>query len=568
MEKALENYYRKPNLNLKGNNSKILSLILCIRAKNHTFIAQKHLSILSMKKLGYFIFALSILMTWSSCRNDFDFEPSTGQLQFSKDTVYLDTVFTNIGSSTYNLKVYNRSSKDIVIPTLRLGQGESSNYRLNVDGLSGKEFQDVELLAKDSMYIFIETTVDIETFAATNNQFLYTDAIEFDSGRNFQKVELVTLIQDAVFIYPSKDETTGIVETITFDVDGDGIDDETNLQGRFLTDEELTFTNEKPYVIYGYAGVNSGKTLTVEAGARVHFHANSGLLVTNNASLQINGAFSNDQELLENEVIFQGDRLEPLYEDVPGQWGTIWLYNGSTNNSINYATIKNATIGILSEGNQYEANNKLNLANTQIYNSSNFGVLGRATSIGAKNVVINNSGQSSFAGTYGGKYNFTHCTLTNYWGNSFRQFPSVLINNYVVDEEQNIYTNDLDEANFNNCIIYGNDNPEFLLDQEESGEVFNFKFTNCLLRFQDNTNFFSGDNYDFDNTLLYENNIFNESPDFRAPFENDLIIGDDSAANNQGNAFYANQVPTDLLNNNRTSAPDLGAYQHITFEEN
>ncbi len=59
------------------------------------------------------------------------------------------------------------------------------------------------------------------------------------------------------------------------------------------------------------------------------------------------------------------------------------------------------------------------ITNSQIYNSSNFGVLGRATSIKGENVVINNSGQSSFAGTIGGKYNFTHCTITNYWNNSF-----------------------------------------------------------------------------------------------------------------------------------------------------
>ena len=36
------------------------------------------------------------------------------------------------------------------------------------------------------MYIFIETTIDIETLAATESatHFLYTDAIEFDSGSN------------------------------------------------------------------------------------------------------------------------------------------------------------------------------------------------------------------------------------------------------------------------------------------------------------------------------------------------------------------------------------------------
>ena len=414
-----------------------------------------------MRRSLYLLFTLTVLVLWSSCRQDFEFSPSTGQLEFSKDTVYLDTVFTNIGSSTYNLKVYNRSDTDIVIPTVRLAQGQASNYRLNVDGMPGKEFQNIELLAKDSMYIFIETTFDIQTVVAANNQFLYTDAIEFDSGSNLQKVELVTLVKDAVFIYPNRD-SEGVIETLTFDVDGDGTDDETNIQGRFLTDSELTFTNEKPYVIYGYAAVDEGKTLTVNAGARVHFHANSGLLITNNASLKVNGQLSTDQDILENEVIFEGDRLEPLFESIPGQWGTIWLFSGSVDNQINFATIKNATVGILAENNQNAPLDKLTISDSKVYNCSNFGILARATSITAENVVFNNAGQSVFAGTYGGKYNFTHCTLANYWNNSFRQFPAVLLNNYIEDENQMVFPNDLAEANFNNCIIYGNDNPEVI----------------------------------------------------------------------------------------------------------
>ena len=70
-------------------------------------------------------FAVSL----TSCRNDFDFESSSGNLRFSKDTVYLDTVFTNIGSSTYTLKVYNKSDKNIAIPSLKLGKGMASKYR-------------------------------------------------------------------------------------------------------------------------------------------------------------------------------------------------------------------------------------------------------------------------------------------------------------------------------------------------------------------------------------------------------------------------------------------------------
>ena len=518
-----------------------------------------------MKRIIYLISCLAFLVIWSSCRKDFEFSQSNGNLRFSKDTIYLDTVFTNIGSSTYNLKVYNRSNEDISIPTVRLGQGEASEYRLNIDGIAGKEFENVEILAKDSMYIFVETTIDINDFINIDGTYLYTDQIEFDSGSNLQTVELVTLVQDAVFIYPNRDNTTGIIETLMLDIDGEQV--ETEIQGRYLLPEELTFTNEKPYVIYGYAAVPNGEILTIEAGARVHFHANSGLLVSEGASLQVNGSLSADQELLENEVIFEGDRLEPLFSDIPGQWGTIWLFEGSVNNSIEYATIKNATIGILSDGDANIPTEKLFIRNSQLYNFSNFGILGRNTSITGENVVLNNAGQSSFAGTFGGKYNFTHSTIANYWDSSFRQFPSLLLNNFTLDENNNAFLADLIQANFNNCIIFGNDTVELLLDEIPDNAVdFNFKFTNCLIRFSDNNNL-TGDNYNFSDPTLYDNILRNGIPNFKEPYENELIIGDDSDAIGLGNTIFANSVPNDILGEDRTDSPDLGAYQHTTFDD-
>ena len=106
-----------------------------------------------LKKLIYFFALTCFLIFWSSCRKDFEFTPSTGNLEFSKDTIYLDTVFTNIGSSTYNLKVYNRSNNDIVIPSVRLGLGESSNYRLSVDGRTGKVFDTVEIFCGEVLVV-------------------------------------------------------------------------------------------------------------------------------------------------------------------------------------------------------------------------------------------------------------------------------------------------------------------------------------------------------------------------------------------------------------------------------
>ena len=43
------------------------------------------------------------------------------------------------------------------------------------------------------------------------------------------------------------------------------------------------------------------------------------------------------------KVIFEGDRLEPNFSDTPGQWGFVYLRQGSKNHSFNHFTLKNAT---------------------------------------------------------------------------------------------------------------------------------------------------------------------------------------------------------------------------------
>jgi len=509
---------------------------------------------------------LLLLGFWSSCRTDFEFTPDVSSLKFSKDTVYLDTVFSNIGSSTYNLKVYNESNKNIMISSLELGLGEGSLYRLSVDGMSGnagKVFSNVEILAKDSMYIFVETTVDIQSLT-NGNQFLYTDHITFESQGIEKRVDLVTLVKDAVFIYPQRfpNTTEGgyIYETLAFDADGDGSVDNTNLQGRFLTDDELIFTNDKPYVIYGFAGVNQNQTLEIQAGARIHFHANSGLIVTPGGSIHVDGALSSDLELMEEAVIFEGDRLEPDFDDVPGQWETIWLFEGSTNNYFKHAIIKNGTIGLLSDGNANDPS-KLILENTQLYNHSNFGILGRSSAIRAENLVINNVGQSSFAGTIGGNYSFTHATFANYWSSSFRQFPTVILNNYAVDGDNNTQTNPLESATFTNCIIYGSNSNELMLDQAQ-GEVFNFYFDHCLLRYE-NTSSNTGGNYDFQNSVLYNNLLRNANPLFENPSQNKLRIPNNSPAKSLG--VVTGNLTHDILGIPRGAVPDLGAYEGQDF---
>ena len=74
-------------------------------------------------------------------------------LDFSADTVRFDTVFTTIGSSTQLFKVYNRGGESLMLPSIRLASGGRSGFRVNVDGMSGTEFADVEVRDGDSLYV-------------------------------------------------------------------------------------------------------------------------------------------------------------------------------------------------------------------------------------------------------------------------------------------------------------------------------------------------------------------------------------------------------------------------------
>lgn len=536
--------------------------------------------------IGFFISILAIVFT--SCRNDFEFQDYESNLSFSKQTVYLDTVFSNISSSTYRLKVYNNSDNDIVIPTLRLKKGVNSKFRIMVDGLSGEDhnndnigdgkiFYNVEMLAKDSMFVFIEVTSSVQE--ANPTDFLYTDEIEFIAkNQQVQKVDLVTLVQDAVFIYPVKqvNGSSYLYESVNLGLNNLGTP--VNVLGSELSTNdplngnELTWTNAKPYVIYGYAVVPNGQTLVINKGARVHFHANSGLLVNRYATLQVNGekdiVNSSGVVTQKNEVTFEGDRLEPFFSEIPGQWSAIIHLSENNNNWIKYATIKNASIGLLLQSYELMFHKtpttfgvpKIDIENSQIYNHSNIGILGRKAEINGKNLVFNNCGESSLACTQGGTYNFTHCTINNSFSSTKQ--TALVLNNYLKLSETTFNYNNLN-ANFYNCIIYGNNSRNIFLDKKnEAGFVHNFN--HCLIKFNnDNVQLVNPGLYNFTSTnyvncSIATNSTIN-SPKYKNVNRNQLWVTQNLGLPH--NLTFSNF--NDINNTSRTSNVNLGAYQTI-----
>jgi hypothetical protein len=334
-----------------------------------------------------------------------------------------------------------------------------------------------------------------------------------------------------------------------------------------LEDDELVFTNERPYVIYGYAGVPPEKTVRFEAGARIHFHDNSGLIATQSSSVHVLGELSTDPELQEGEVIFEGDRLEPFFENIPGQWGAIWLTARSTNHIFRHATIKNASVGILMDYNDETENPTLVLEQTQIHNSRSVGLWAKTGHIRAVNSIFGNAGNASFYANIGGSYEFTHCTFANYWNRSFRSTPTVILNDYVPISETENFVMPLEKAVFANCIIDGNQTVEFGVEQMGDHEL-SFALNHTALRFSpDDETIFENPYYDFSSTTLYPKLILNKQTAFHQPTENDFRISQDSEVIGLGKYTLAASVPLDLSGTDRTLSPDLGALQHVISEE-
>ena len=474
-------------------------------------------------------FLLILALAFSACRKDqkVDSDP-TLKLAFSTDSIIFDTVFTTVGSITRHLKVYNNHDNAINISTIRLIGGESSFYRINIDGQASIEENNIEIPGKDSLYIFVRVNID-PTSALT--PFVVSDEIIFQTNGNEQNVVLAAWGQDAHYIVA--DKSLGSLKYKIVAAEG----------------SSEVWPADKPYLVYGYAVVDSTGNLQIEAGAQIHFHTQSGLWVYKGGSLKVMGTE-------EAPVVFQQDRLEPYFRDLPGQWDRIWLNEGSINNEINYAVIRNGFIGLHAETLQEPMGNQLLLTNTIIENMSGVGILGRYYAITGINNVVTNCGQLSVL-LQGGLYDFRHCTFANYFRDGIRQDPNFAATNYYLDANEVLYIYPF-EAYFGNNIIYGNKDEELLLDYDDQGD-FNYVFDHCLLKTALNIS----------NDTIFPGCVKNQDPVFVDVDKNMLALDSLSPGIDMGNINVINSSPwptiidKDILNVSRIQSPDMGAYEYI-----
>ena len=129
-----------------------------------------------MKKTHIILIFILLAFAFSACKKEHQISDDPNlKLSFSADTVMFDTVFTSLGSATHQLRIFNKSDKDLNISSIRLSGGESSPYRFNLDGENGVEFYDKVIPAGDSLFSFLRVTINPNDL---NSPFVVEDELE------------------------------------------------------------------------------------------------------------------------------------------------------------------------------------------------------------------------------------------------------------------------------------------------------------------------------------------------------------------------------------------------------
>lgn len=453
----------------------------------------------------------ALLFAVSCNTDDITFETPAQALRFSTDTVFCDTVYNQVRSETYAVKVYNDEDKDIMIPKISLKSGAGSLYKINVDGKSGYEFSNVALRKKDSLYIFVEIAP-----IASVPESIAEDQVVFGNPTGEQHVTLFSVVQDAEFF----------VETPT---------------NANVLDGNVTWNNNKAKIIYGNLTLSPGSTLNINAGTKVYFFKNSGMKISSGAALNINGD-------LGNEVTIRGDRNDPKYDTLPKNWNSINFESGALLN-MNYARLFGGTTGL--KMNQTTAV----ISNSIIHTFQESGIYAVNSNITAKNVVMNNCGDADVTILKGGTYNFTHCTLANYWKGTSSALALSASNSFTTAGGQT--ENGPLNLSLRNSILYNNA-ANAVKFNPTAGQTFSYQIQNALLKYSSTD---SGFNFDANSSIT--NSIINQNPNFLQTLiaNMNLRVATDSPAKGKGNAAVAATIPLDIVKISRTGSATLGAYQ-------
>ena len=465
------------------------------------------------------------MLALSSCIEDGFTTSSSDFLAFNKDTVAFDTVITLQGTATKQMVVYNKSKKQINISSIKVaGLASQGHFHLNVDGVRGDEFKNVEIRGNDSIFIFIEAKLDeMEQDEPT----YLVDRLDFVTNGVQQHVWLSAWGQDVVRI------------------NGDTISSDTH------------FTANKPYLIYDTMFVASGVTMTLDAGTTFLFHDKA--VIRCAGTMHANGT-------AEAPITFRGDRLDRIvgetsFDIMSGQWGGIIFTPPTGDNVLKHVVMKGSTIGMHCSSNYKNDTTRcaLKLINCVLTNSASTCLVTQGCYVQAIGTEFSDAAEE-VAYFLGGKIMMSQCTFANYYLFTVPKLPIVQVFN--VDYGDGYI--DRIRAYFDNCILHGlsSELSAGLLiapDSIPENNVLVLDGFNVFMRYC----LFNSPGTDNDHFI---NCVWEGDPKFltvRDDYLFDYRLGNESDAIGQGNRNYCpEEARFDRYGNDRfaSGAIDLGAY--------
>ncbi len=457
----------------------------------------------------FFIFLLTSVFAGSCISDEFTTSPKD-VLSFSSDTLRFDTVFTDLGTPTARLKVFNRASKAVNISSIRMRNNDGT-FTMNVDGMSGKEFENVEIRANDSIFVFVECRIEANE---DNRPFRVEGNIDF--------------------------VTNGVSQSVTIEAYGQNVE---RLR-RVTIDRDVTFTADMPYVVFDTLRVSAGVTLTLLPGTRLLFH--------DKGFLQVDGTLQAVGEV-GKMISMRGDRLDNVlpdigYEVLSGQWEGIRFGAGSFDNRMEFVEMQSSVSGIVVDSCGITDRCKLTLVNSWLHNSERNVLKSSHARVDAFGCCFSDAGEAVL-NLRGGIHNIVQCTMANNY--LFAISPeSIVTLSHLSDSPAPEIPNALMQAEFKNCIIYGITSP---LTPADLGNT-NVYMRNVLFGVEGN------DDEHFIACLWDENPLFET---VRNEYYFNYRLQGDSPAISAGNPeFVTSECLTDMDGINRLEwgNPALGAY--------
>ncbi len=445
------------------------------------------------------------------CISDSFSDSPSDLLSFSTNTVSFDTVFTDVGTPTARLKVYNRAKKSLNISHIAF-RTPSTDFRVNVDGVTGSTFRDVEIRGGDSIFVFIECFIPENRDA---QPFLVSDFLDFTTNGVTQSVEVQAWGQNVVRLRDFKVET------------------------------DMTMTAEKPYVIFDSLVVAPTATLRINPGARILFH--------DKASISVHGRIL--AEGTSDELIhLRGDRLDYVLPNAPydilaGQWKGIDIAPESHGNRLSYVNMRSTVYGVRAIGSDHPEQQKIEIVNSWLHNSQQT-VFKAQDCLTASYGVCFSEAAEAVVNLKGGTHQFSQCTFANEYLFSIPT-ESILSLSGLKAEDQEDTGHPPMSAQFGNCIIYGI--PGDITPGDLTG-------TDVFLNYCS----FKSEGSDDDN---FRNCFWNTNPLFltvRDEYKFDYRLQSDSPVIGKGDpALTAPQTQMDMYGIDRLTNgnPSLGAFQ-------